>query len=82
MRQDRHVQDLIDSWPEKFKDMDKVATPSALDLFDKGSGALLTKDKREIFHSVIAKGIFVCTRSRPDGLPTVGVLSGRVREPN
>ena len=28
------------------------------------------------------KAIFVCTRSRPDGLLTIGVLAGRVREPN
>ena len=82
VRQDIHVQDLIDSWPEKFKATDKVSTPAALDLFDKGSGALLGKEKREIFHSVITKGIFICTRSRPDGLPTVGVLAGQVCEPN
>ena len=43
---------------------------------------LLSKEKREIFHSVIARGIFICTRCRPDGLRTVGVLTGRVREPN
>ena len=55
------MKDLIDSWPKKFKDTDKVSTPAALDLFDRGSGALLNKEKRETFHSVIAKGIFICT---------------------
>lgn len=43
---------------------------------------LLSKEKREIFHSVIAKCIFICTRSGTDGIPTVGVLVGRVREIN
>ena len=45
VRQDSHVQDLIYSCPEKFKDTDKVATPAALDLFEKGSGTLLSKEK-------------------------------------
>ena len=79
VRQDSHVQDLIDSWPEKFKPTDKVSTAAALDLFDKGSGALLGKEKQEIFHSVIANSSFICTRSRLDGIPTVGILAGRVR---
>ena len=46
MRQEVHFKDLIDSWPEKFKDTDKVLTPAALDLFDEESGALLNKEKR------------------------------------
>ena len=31
---------------------------------------------------MVAKGIFIAKRSRPDIAPTVAVLSGRVREPN
>ena len=31
---------------------------------------------------MVAKGIFVTKRSRPDISPTISVLSGRVREPN
>ena len=69
----------MDAWPEKFTENDKVTTPAALDLFEKGEGVLLDKERRELFHSVIVKGIFVCTSSRPDGLSTVGVLAGRVR---
>ena len=34
-----------DLWPEKFKVNDKVSTPAALDLFEKGSGASLGKEK-------------------------------------
>ena len=82
LRQDSHVKDFIYSWPEKFKVTDKVSTAAALDLFDKGSGVLLDKEKRETFHSVITKIIFIFTRSRPDVLPKVGLLVGRVREPN
>ena len=49
-------------------------TPASFDLFKKGLGALLGKEKCEIVHIVIA------TRSRPDGLQEVSVLSGRARE--
>ena len=47
VRQYSHVQDVIDSWPEKSKATDKVSTLAALDLFEKGSGVLLGKDRRE-----------------------------------
>ena len=61
VRHDSHVKDIIDSWPEKFKDTDKVPTSADLDLFEKCSRAFLEKEKRETFHSVIEKGIFICT---------------------
>ena len=43
---------------------------------------MLCKEEKEIFHSVTAKCIFVSNRTRPDILPTVSVLSGRVQAPN
>ena len=42
---------------------------------------MLCNVQREKLHSVITKGIFVGNRSRPDILPTISVLAGRVREP-
>ena len=39
-------------------------------------------DLREITHSIVAKGLFVSNRSCPDVLPTISVLSSRVRSPN
>ena len=80
--QDDHLDDIISSWPEEFKENDKVITPASLNLLEKGEGRLLSNEKKEIFHSVIAKGLFVCHRSRPDIMPTIGILSGRVRDPN
>ena len=73
---------MIESWTEKFKNTDCVLTPPSLDLFDKGGGGLLNNKERELFHSVIAKGIYIGCRSRPDILPTISALSSRVREPN
>ena len=37
---------------------------------------------KEKFHSVIAKGLFIGNRSRPDILTTISVLSSRVKVPN
>ena len=60
----------------------KVLTPAANDLFFAGAGGLLRDSQREIFHSIVAKGIFVAKRSGPDIGPTIAVLSGQVRAPN
>ena len=56
VKQDDHVNDMIELWPEKFKNTDCVLTPASLDLFDKGGGGLLNNKERKLFHSVIAKG--------------------------
>ena len=42
---------------------------------------MLDSVKREKLHSVVAKGIFVCDRARPNIFPTISVLARRVREP-
>ena len=57
-------------------------TPASNTLYDKGEGGLLCKDKKELFHSRVAKGLFISTRSRSGIIPTASILSSRVREPN
>ena len=52
------------------------------DLLDAGRGSLLDDEKRETFHSFVAKGLFVSKRARIDIHPTVSVLATRVRKPN
>ena len=56
--------------------------PASNNLFEKGNGKLLDIEKKEIFHHVVAKGLFILNRSRPDMIPMVSILLGRVREPN
>ena len=83
VQQDKHISEIISSWPKILKQSDKIAlTPASKTLFEKGEGLLLSIDKKEIFHSTVAKGLFVGCRSRPDISPTISVLSSRVREPN
>ena len=42
----------------------------------------MSKEKKEVFHIIVVKGIFVGKWSRPDVMPMVSVLSGCVRTPN
>ena len=48
---------------------------------DIGTGKLLDKGKSEAYHTTVAKGLFLCKRSRPDIQPTIAVLSTRVKSP-
>ena len=47
-----------------LKDLDKSATPASNELFKRGPGKLLDTVKKEIFHSILAKFLFVSDRSR------------------
>ena len=82
VRQEGHIDEMIDEWPEKFENCAKVLTPASNSLYELGGGGLLSDEKAKIFHRVVAKGLFVSCRSRPDITPTISVLSGRVRTPN
>ena len=81
MKQFEHVRDMISNYEKEIGEKTAL-TPSSNHLYDKGEGGLLGKDDKGLFHSTVAKGLFVSTRSRPDIIPTLAVLSGRVREPN
>ena len=61
--QEEHVNDIVSSWPEKFKDTNMILTPTSINLFEKGGGRLLNAEKKETFHSVVAKALFVCHQS-------------------
>ena len=71
---------MIESFSEEISS--KVSlTPASSHLYEKGEDLLLSENQKEVYHSITAKGIFVSSRSRLDIIPTVSVLSGRVREP-
>ena len=42
----------------------------------------LSKDKSEVFHKFVAKGLFASKRARPDILPAITFLCTRVKSPN
>ena len=71
---------MIETFPEDLRG--NSPSPAGVDLFDQGAGGLLDRNKRETFHTVVAKGFFATKRSRPDIGLAVSVLSSRVRNPN
>ena len=44
---DGHVNDIIETWPEKLKPTQVLRTPAGTDLFDRRRGRLLGKTERE-----------------------------------
>ena len=75
----KYVEGMLSDFPTKI---DKVSKTLAGDnLLDIGTGKILTGDKAETFHTMVAKGLFLCKRSRPDIQPTIAVLSTRVKSP-
>ena len=78
--QDEHVSEMIEAFPESLRG--NSPSPAGVDLFDQGAGGLLCKDQKETFHTIVAKGLFITKRSRPDIGLVVSVLSSRVRCPN
>ena len=82
IKMDEYVQRMIDDFPIKFDEDTTQETPAGNDLLDTGRGEELDNEKREIFHSFVAKGLFLSKRARIDIHPTVSVLSTRVQRPN
>jgi hypothetical protein len=77
-----YVAEMIDESMLNLSPKDTDITPAAEDLFAEGSGDLLKKDKAKLFHKIVAKGLFLCKRARPNIHPTIAVLCTRVRRPN
>ena len=81
-RMEDYVQKMIDEYPVNLRSSDTAMTPASNTLFEIGNGKLLGKEDSEIFHTFIAKSLYLCKRARPDIQPTVAVLATRVQKPN
>jgi hypothetical protein len=77
-----YVKNMIEDCSIKLTEKDVEKTPAAPNLFDKGNGPKLDKEMAEEFHTIVAKGLFLCKRARPDIHPTIALLCTRVRDPN
>ena len=61
----------------------KAKTPAAEYLFKTNADCKkIDKEKKEIFHSTVAKALFVCCRSRQDIKCAVAFLTTRVKDPD
>ena len=77
-----YVASMIDECSIEFDKGKTSPTPAGEDLFAQSDSEKLDKKRGEEFHHIVAKGIFVCKRARPDIHLTIGVLCKRVKNPN
>jgi len=76
-----YVVSMVDESP--FSIGSKAApTPAGEDLFAQDEKSpLLSEKKKTEFHTLVAKGLFVCRRARPDIHTTIAALCTRVQAP-
>jgi hypothetical protein len=77
-----YIEGMIDEFPMELNENDTAPTPAADDLFNEGNGKKLDKERKEIFHTFVAKGLFACKRARPDIHTAIAALCTRVKDPN
>jgi hypothetical protein len=77
-----YVKGMIEDFPIKLKPNETAATPATDDLFNEGDSKALSPEQAELFHTFVAKALFMCKRARPDIHTAVAVLCTRVKKPN
>ena len=79
-----YVKDMIEEFPEKLKSTHTAQTPATENLFSPGKKGVkpLSKEKTEKFHTVVAKGLFLMKRARPDIQTAIAYLCTRVKNPD
>ena len=56
--------------------------PASKNLFDPGEGGTISVDRKEFFHSTVARLLYLAKRVRPDVLVAISYLAKRVQSPN
>ena len=77
-----HVEDMSNEFPKKLQEKEMAMMPAADNLFSKGHGKKLNQEHGEKFHHVVAKGLFISKRARPDIQPMIAGSCTRVKEPD
>lgn len=75
-----YVKGMIEEFPDKIENSLYPWNDNLFKVDDKATK--LSKEKRETFHTFVAKGLFVCKRGRPDIQPAIAFLSTRVKAPD
>jgi hypothetical protein len=78
----KYVENMLNNFPVKLGGKDVAKTPAGDNQFNLGTGAKLDTKRSEIFHTFMAKGLFLCKRARPDIQQAILVLCTRVRDLN
>jgi hypothetical protein len=72
------VENMLNDFPVNLRKKDMAKTPARDNLFILGAGAKLDTKRLEIFHTFVAKGLFLCKRARPNIQQAILVLCTRV----
>jgi Reverse transcriptase (RNA-dependent DNA polymerase) len=78
----KYVDNMINDFPVELGKKGVTKTPAADSLFNLGTGAKLDMKRSEIFHTSVAKGLFLYKRARPNIQQAISVLCTRVKDPN
>jgi hypothetical protein len=78
----KYVKNMLNNFPVKLRKKDVAKMPARDNIFYLGTGAKLDTKRLEIFHTFVAKGLFLFKRARPDIQQAILVLCMRVRDPN
>jgi hypothetical protein len=78
----KYVENMLNDFPVQLGKKDVAKTPAAHSLFNLGTGAKLDTKRSEIFHTFVAKGLFLCKMARPNIQQAISVLCTRVKDPN
>jgi len=82
----KYIQDVIDCFKEELPEekIKNVTTPAINNLFKTRDSNVVkvSMQKASVFHSTVAKLLFVAKRARPDILLAISFLTTRVKEPD
>ena len=66
-----YIKEMVEAFLDQGELNKKATTPAALHLFQIRDIQKLDKDKAKIFYHIVAKGLFLYTRSHADIQPTI-----------
>ncbi|CAJ1937203.1 unnamed protein product [Cylindrotheca closterium] len=78
---DDYIKTMLEDFPVKFNKDSKQETPAGSNLLEAGKGKLLNAEYRQIFHTTVARGLYVSKRARLDIHQTITIVALRVRVP-
>jgi hypothetical protein len=74
-----YIKSMVEEFPEEVLVSKYPWNENLFKVEEKGKK--LDKEKQELFHTFVAKGLFACKSARPDIQPAIAFLCTRVKEP-
>ena len=78
----KYVYDMLTDFPVQFRKEQTATTPASDKIFSTGVGKPIDSKRQEMFHTFLAKGLFLSKRARPDIQQAIVDLATRVLTPN